>query len=77
MLHEWRIHSSFLGVAALSEKIKIIIRTKTDMLFTSNDILKLNTYQRFLESTINYVLYWRNEQIMLEWSPSPKLSPKL
>lgn len=36
------------------------------MLFTSNDILKLNTYQRFLESTINYVLYWRNEQIMLE-----------
>lgn len=33
MLHEWLIHSSFLGVAALSEKIKIIIRTKTENTF--------------------------------------------
>ena len=71
MLHEWLIHSSFLGVAALSEKIKIIIRTKTENAFYEQRYSKIGHFSAILRiyKSIQYVLCWRNEQIMLEWSP--------
>lgn len=48
MLHEWLIHSSFLGVAALSEKIKIIIRTKTENAFYEQRYSKIEHFSAIL-----------------------------